>query len=150
MSYANTGPDIFHRAACRHLHHDCEPSRPTVASHAILPQPGDNARDTQSPDQHTRSDQSVRHTHRLLVVWVAAGDIFYPPRNRKGRQQQLNFKLASGIYRCERGQKVEVQRDARNANLIKIDWQRSHYTLHRYDSTLRPPLRGPEEWFVVD
>ena len=53
----------------------------------------------------------------------------------KGRQQQLNFKLASGIYRCEFGQKVEVQRDARNANLIEIDWQRSHYTLQRYDST---------------
>lgn len=53
----------------------------------------------------------------------------------RGRQQQLNFKLASGIYRCELGQKVGVQRDARNANLIKIDWQRNHYTLQRYDST---------------
>lgn len=50
----------------------------------------------------------------------------------KGRSQQLKFNLASGIYRCELGQNVEVQR---NADLIKINWQRSHYTLHRYDST---------------
>jgi hypothetical protein len=49
--------------------------------------------------------------------------------------QQLNFQLASGVYRCELGQKVEIQRDGRNANLIKLNWQGNRHTLQRYDST---------------
>jgi uncharacterized protein YycO len=54
----------------------------------------------------------------------------------KGNERkQLKFHLASGVYRCELDQRVEVQRDARNANLITVDWQGSRHTLQRYDST---------------
>ena len=49
--------------------------------------------------------------------------------------QQLKLKLASGTYRCEMGKKVEVQRDARNPNSIKLNWQGNRHTLQRYDST---------------
>ena len=51
----------------------------------------------------------------------------------KGRQnQQLKFQLASGVYRCELGQSVEIQR---NANLIELNWQGNRHTLQRYDSS---------------
>ncbi len=49
--------------------------------------------------------------------------------------QQLQFKLASGVYRCELDRKVEIERDARNSNLIRINWQGNRHTLQRYDST---------------
>lgn len=49
--------------------------------------------------------------------------------------QQLKFKLASGTYRCELGKKVEIQRDARNPDAIKVSWQGNRHTLQRYDST---------------
>ena len=58
------------------------------------------------------------------------------PTSAKAReQQQLKFQLASGVYRCELGQRVEIQRDARNANLIELNWQGSRHTLQRYNST---------------
>ena len=50
------------------------------------------------------------------------------------QQKQLSFQLASGVYRCEQGQTVGVLRDARNANLIELNWQSNHYSLLRYDS----------------
>jgi hypothetical protein len=54
----------------------------------------------------------------------------------KGRQnQQLKFKLASGVYQCELGQSVEIQRDTRNANLIEVNWQGKRHTLQRFDSS---------------
>lgn len=49
--------------------------------------------------------------------------------------EQLNFKLASGTYRCELGKKVEVRRDASKPNQISIDWQGKRRSLQRYDST---------------
>ena len=49
--------------------------------------------------------------------------------------QQLKFKLASGTYRCELGKKVEIQRDARNPDVIRVSWQGKRHTLQRYDST---------------
>lgn len=49
--------------------------------------------------------------------------------------EQLNFKLASGTYRCELGKKVEVRRDANKPNQISIDWQGKRRSLQRYDST---------------
>jgi len=51
-----------------------------------------------------------------------------------GSQQQLNFQLPSGVYGCELGQSVEIQRDAA-ASLIEINWQGSRHTLQRYDSS---------------
>lgn len=51
------------------------------------------------------------------------------------RQKQLDFRLASGVYRCELGQRVEIQRDALNASRIDIDWQGNRYTLLRHDSS---------------
>lgn len=50
-------------------------------------------------------------------------------------QQQLNFQLASGIYRCEFGESVGIQRDVRDANLIELNWQGNRYLLQRYDSS---------------
>lgn len=52
-----------------------------------------------------------------------------------GDGQQLQFKLASGVYRCESGQNVQIQRDTINSNLIEISWQGNRRTLLRYDST---------------
>jgi len=49
--------------------------------------------------------------------------------------QQLKFQLASGVYRCEAGRRVQVQRDAINSNLIELGWQGQRRTLLRYDST---------------
>ena len=50
-------------------------------------------------------------------------------------QQQLRFRLASGVYHCEAGQKIEVQRETRNANLIELSWQGNRHTLQRHDSS---------------
>ena len=53
----------------------------------------------------------------------------------KARQpQQMKLRLASGVYRCESGQRVEVQRDSKNANLLELNWQGNHHKLQRYDS----------------
>jgi hypothetical protein len=48
--------------------------------------------------------------------------------------QQLKFQLASGVYRCELGRRVEIQRDVRNANLIGLNWKGTDFQLQRYDS----------------
>ena len=56
-------------------------------------------------------------------------------RTDNKQPQQLKFKLASGTYRCEMGKKVEIQRDARNPDSIKVSWQGNRHTLQRYDST---------------
>ena len=59
------------------------------------------------------------------------------PKKSAGNKQpqQLKFKLASGTYRCEMGKKVEIQRDARNPDSLKVSWQGNRHTLQRYDST---------------
>jgi len=49
--------------------------------------------------------------------------------------RQLDFQLASGVYGCELGRKVEIQRDGRNPNSIQLNWQGNRHTLHRLDST---------------
>lgn len=59
---------------------------------------------------------------------LAAGD------GSRAHPQQLKFQLASGVYRCEMGRRVEIQRDARNANLIGLNWKGSDFQLQRYDS----------------
>ena len=48
---------------------------------------------------------------------------------------QLDFKLASGTYRCEYGAQVEVRRDAREPNLIQVGWQGANYPMHRNASS---------------
>ena len=48
--------------------------------------------------------------------------------------QQLSFALASGTYHCEHEQNVEVQRDAVDPNLIRINWDGRQYGLTRHDS----------------
>ena len=50
-------------------------------------------------------------------------------------QKQLNFKLASGVYRCELGQSVEVQRSSQNVNRIELGWLGNRHTLLRQDSS---------------
>lgn len=56
------------------------------------------------------------------------------PAGAKGKPQQLNFKLVSGTYRCELGQRIEIERNARHADLINLSWQGSRHTLQRADS----------------
>ena len=51
------------------------------------------------------------------------------------RRTQLSFRLASGVYFCELGERVDIQRDATNANLIQMIWKGKRYALLRYDST---------------
>ena len=46
--------------------------------------------------------------------------------------QQLDFKLASGTYSCEQGQRIDIQR---KTNQISINWQGNRHTLQRYDSS---------------
>lgn len=48
--------------------------------------------------------------------------------------RQLSFQLASGTYRCDMGQRVEVQRSADDANLIQISWTGKRYRLARNPS----------------
>lgn len=57
-----------------------------------------------------------------------------PAREDGANGRQLNFRLPSGMYGCEFGLKVEIQRDVRNANSIELNWQGSRYALQRYDS----------------
>ena len=51
-----------------------------------------------------------------------------------GARQQLKLNLASGVYRCEENQRVEIQRDPRRADVITLNWQGQRRTLQRYDS----------------
>lgn len=48
---------------------------------------------------------------------------------------QLAFKLASGVYRCEYGVRVEVQRDARDPNLLQLSWNGGTYRMVRNPSS---------------
>lgn len=57
------------------------------------------------------------------------------PPGRSKTNAQLQFALASGVYRCELGQSVEIQRDAQNVNLIELHWQGNRHTLERHAST---------------
>lgn len=58
-----------------------------------------------------------------------------PQQGRSKNNAQLQFALSSGVYRCELGQSVEIQRDAQNVNLIELHWQGTRHTLQRHDST---------------
>jgi hypothetical protein len=79
----------------------------------------------------------------LLPMLLAACSTAAPqPATATAAQQgrsktgtQLQFALASGVYRCELGQSVEIQRNAQNVNLIVLHWQGSRHTLERHDST---------------
>ena len=64
----------------------------------------------------------------LLAACTTTGNAPDKPLSGKAsaasrQPEQLNFKLASGTYRCELGKKVEVRRDARKPDQISIDWQ---------------------------
>jgi len=53
---------------------------------------------------------------------------------QEGARSQLKLNLASGVYRCEENQRVEIQRDPRRADVITLNWQGQRRTLQRYDS----------------
>ena len=83
----------------------------------------------------------LHHTTRLILVSacaiIAACSTTGPTSTtaNKGKAnppQQLDFKLASGTYSCEQGQRIDIQR---SPNQIKINWQGSRHTLQRYDSS---------------
>lgn len=48
--------------------------------------------------------------------------------------QQLEFRLASGTYRCDMGRRVDVQRSTGDAGLIQIGWSGKRYQLARNPS----------------
>ncbi|MBL8439090.1 MAG: MliC family protein [Zoogloeaceae bacterium] len=48
---------------------------------------------------------------------------------------QLSFQLASGTYRCEYGAQVDVQRDARDPNLITVVWRGGRHLMVRNPSS---------------
>jgi hypothetical protein len=50
------------------------------------------------------------------------------------KQQQLQWQLASGVYRCEFGQSLEIQRVSGNLNRIELRWQGNRHTLERQKS----------------
>ena len=56
------------------------------------------------------------------------------PARQEGARQQLKLKLASGAYRCEENQRIDVERDSRDARSITLNWQGHRHTLLRYDS----------------
>lgn len=56
------------------------------------------------------------------------------PMRGKNHQQQLQMQLASGLYRCELGQHIDVQRGAKSSRLIELNWQGTRHTLQRQDS----------------
>jgi len=56
------------------------------------------------------------------------------PRARSDRKQ-LDFRLASGTYRCEQGQSVEVERHGRNDRAIEVRWDGKQHTLQREASS---------------
>jgi hypothetical protein len=75
----------------------------------------------------------------ILAAMVAACATTESPSAAATRQdgkgqKQLKFQLASGVYRCESDQRVEVERDSRNADVIQLSWQGNRHTLQRYDS----------------
>lgn len=48
--------------------------------------------------------------------------------------QQLEFKLASGTYRCDMGRRVDVQRSTGDAHQVQIGWSGKRYQLARNPS----------------
>jgi hypothetical protein len=55
-------------------------------------------------------------------------------RTRQERKQ-LDFRLASGTYRCEMGQSIEVERQGRNDRAIEVRWEGKQHTLQRQRSS---------------
>jgi hypothetical protein len=80
--------------------------------------------------------------HRTATLIVASVCAFISACSSVGQKstaanngktpQQLDFKLASGTYSCEQGQRIDIQR---STNQIKINWQGNRHTLQRYDSS---------------
>jgi hypothetical protein len=53
----------------------------------------------------------------------------------RSERKQLDFRLASGTYRCELGQSVEVERQARGDRAIAVRWEGKQHTLQRQASS---------------
>lgn len=77
----------------------------------------------------------------LLLVLLAGCATQQPPERSAGvvdvpgnASPQLEFKLASGSYRCEFGARVEILRDGRDTNLIQLSWQGGSYRMVRNPS----------------
>lgn len=80
---------------------------------------------------------------RLIITTVLAGTLGAcgtpaptdPTAAETGANRQLQLKLRSGVYRCELGHTVEVQRDPRDAAHIQVGWQGKRYGMQRFDSS---------------
>ncbi|MCM8611007.1 MliC family protein [Accumulibacter sp.] len=53
----------------------------------------------------------------------------------RSERKQLDFRLASGTYRCEMGQSVEVERQGRDDRAIALRWEGKRHTLQRQASS---------------
>ena len=78
----------------------------------------------------------------IVPAMLAGCALFEPPSSVVARTPgitseggQLQFQLASGVYRCELGRSVTVQRDTQNSRLIELDLQGQRRTLVRHDSS---------------
>lgn len=65
---------------------------------------------------------------------VAPAPVPSAPAAKAPANPQLQLKLASGLYRCELGHSVGVQRDSRDANRIEVAWAGNRYAMQRFDS----------------
>ena len=57
------------------------------------------------------------------------------PGGRSVGKKQLDFRLSSGVYRCEHGQSVEVERRSTSDRLIELRWQGKQHILQRQASS---------------
>ena len=77
--------------------------------------------------------------HRSLIPLIAStlalAACETPPKAAPAARSnaQLELKLASGNYRCEQGQRVQVEREMRNQTNTRINivWNGSSYRLER-------------------
>lgn len=82
------------------------------------------------------------HASPLIAALLVAACATPAPQSTPGvvevpgdSSPQLSFKLASGTYRCEYGVQVDVQRDARDPNLMQVGWKGVRYPLRRNPSS---------------
>ncbi len=70
---------------------------------------------------------------RSVTATAATADQQAAARGKSDKQ--LNFRLASGVYRCELGRSVGIQRPSQPAGALELDWQGKRHTLLRHDSS---------------
>ncbi|AUN95346.1 hypothetical protein [Pseudazoarcus pumilus] len=67
----------------------------------------------------------------LIALTACPALAFAAPATQADNRMQLSFELASGDYHCAFGQRIDVRRDARSANMLDIGWKGRRYQLER-------------------